>query len=120
VREGRPEEHVARATQLDLALVGLGAWRRPESPDQDKANALRVVRIRRYLDNVAVKHHDLSDLKLFRRSRSPEHEAIGLLFFAHTAQATRGPRARLTCPRPSTRATREPARDRDRVAGLTD
>jgi hypothetical protein len=86
VRLRRREDHVARTDQPNLSLIRVRAWWWPERPDQAEADAGRVVRIRLNLDDVPVEDDFLSCPKLVRGQRLPEHQAVGLLFFAHAGE----------------------------------
>jgi len=83
---GGPEDHVARADQLDFSLIGILAGWRAKRTDQDQANTFRVVRKWRDLDNVSVENIDPPWIELASGARLSEHEAIGLLFLAHAVE----------------------------------
>jgi hypothetical protein len=89
VRLCRREDHVARADQLDLSLIGAFAGWRPERTNQDQSNTFRVVGIRFDVDNVSVENDDLARIELDRSPGSPEHQAIGLLLFSHAGNLHR-------------------------------
>jgi hypothetical protein len=60
VRYGRAEHHVARAYQLDSAVIRIASRRRSKRSNERKTDEFRIVRIGRDLNNVPVQNDDLS------------------------------------------------------------
>ena len=74
----RREHHVARADQLDLSLIrSLAGWW-AERANQDKTDAISIIRIGLNVDDMSVEDDDLLWIKLACHPCSPKHEAIGL------------------------------------------
>ena len=83
MRYCRPEHHVSRADDLDLALIRIGPWRRTEGTHKRKPHASRVVWIGGDSDNVSIQNDDLPLVKITRGERCTKSQAVRLILFGH-------------------------------------
>ena len=88
MRYCRAECHVARADQLDRALIGSAPGRRSKRTCERKSDEFRIVRIGRDFNNVPVQNDDLSLLKLACGDRRTERQPIRLIFCVHRSETS--------------------------------